>query len=386
MKIMKLFKAGAAGDCLALLAGIFLTLAFAPFNIIPLAVLAPLILLVLWLKVTPGRAFYRGLLFGLGNFGSGVYWVFISINTFSDAGALVATIITAGFIFILALFPALTGYYLTKYFPHNNNIKILYAFPAIWVTLEWIRSFIFTGFPWLSLGYTQIHSPLKGYAPIGSIYLISLLILISSGLIFNCLKYYKIAAKKSLFLINLLALIIIWLLGGALIFIPWTRPHGDPVKVSIVQGNIPQEIKWSPDNLQPTLDIYENLTEQHWDSAIIIWPEGAIPQTLQDAKDFVLKMALEAASHHTTLITGIPFQASAEGGYNNAVIAVGLGQGMYIKRRLVPFGEYIPLQRYLARLLDILHLPMSDFIAGTRPGTADSRQRHSYFNFLSATK
>ena len=248
------------------------------------------------------------MLFGLGNFGSGVYWVFISINTFSDAGALVATI-TAGFIFILALFPALTGYYLTKYFPHNNNIKILYAFRHLGHAGVDTQFYIYR-LSMVIIGlYANTFPTKRLYAPIGSIYLISLLILISSGLIFNCLKYYKIAAKKSLFLKNLLALIIIWLLGGTFSFIPWTRPHGDPVQVSLVQGNIPQEIKWSPDHLQPTLDIYENLTEQHWDSAIIILPEGAIPQTLQDAKDFVLKMALEAASHHTTLITGIPFSS-----------------------------------------------------------------------------
>src|SRR3990167_4424994 len=169
-KINTILAAGLAGNGLAFIAGTLLTLAFAPFSLYPLAVLSPALLLGLWLYVTPKQAFLRGWLYGLGLFGTGVYWVFISIHTYGNASALLAGFITAGFIALLALFPALNGYWLTRFFPALNRTKLLFAFPVIWLFLEWIRSWIFTGFPWLSLGYTQINSPLRGYAPIFSVY------------------------------------------------------------------------------------------------------------------------------------------------------------------------------------------------------------------------
>ena len=364
MKLVKYFKAGTPGDLLALVSGIFLTLAYAPFNLIPLAVAAPLLLLALWAHASPHRAFYRGWLFGLGNFGTGVYWVFISIHTYGNSNVFVALVITLGFINILALFPAFVGYFLTKYFPKNNDAKILFAFPALYILFEWLRGLIFTGFPWLSLGYTQVSSPLSGYAAYGSVYSVGLLVLVSSGLIYNCVKYYFNAHGKNLMRRYLLALWIIWTAGVLLDLISWTTPLGNPAQVSLVQGNIPQELKWVPDHLQPTLDTYVALSASHWKSDIVVWPEGAIPETLQDAKDFVLQMSRLAAKHHAGFITGLPVQAE-HGGYYNAVIAVGNGKGLYLKRRLVPFGEYIPFEKQLAKLFDLLQIPMSDFISGS---------------------
>jgi apolipoprotein N-acyltransferase len=130
-----------------------------------------------------------------------------------------------------------------------------------------------------------------------------------------------------------------------------------------VQGNIPPEIKWNPDQVQPTLDIYSKLTREHWDSAIIIWPEGAIPITIQDAKEFLINLSIEAGHHNSTIITGIPMMAHPWGQYYNGIAAIGNGKGLYYKHRLVPFGEYIPFEKYLHHLLDILHIPMSDFIS-----------------------
>jgi apolipoprotein N-acyltransferase len=363
MKLAKYRKAGMRGDLLALLAGIFLTLAFAPFNLIPLAVVAPLMLLALWSSLDKKQAFYRGWLFGLGNFGTGVYWVFISIHTYGQTSTLVAAIITFGFINILAFFPAISGYYLAKYFPKNNDAKILFAFPALFIFFEWLRGLLFTGFPWLAIGYTQVYSPLGNYAAYGSVYLVGLLVLISAGLIYMCVKYYFNPHGKILVRRYLLVLLCIWSGGVMLNFLTWTLTLGKPVQVSLVQGNIPQQLKWVPEHLQPTLDTYVSLSKKHWHSDIVIWPEGAIPESLQDAKDFVVDMSDLAARHHAGFITGIPVQSDS-GGYYNAVIAVGNGKGFYLKNRLVPFGEYIPFEKQVAKLFDLLHIPMSDFISG----------------------
>ncbi len=356
------FFPGMFGNILALISGAVLTLAFAPFELFPLAILSPAFLLILWLGVSPRRAFLRGWLYGLGFFATGVYWVFTSVHTYGEAAAPLAGFITGALIAILALYPALSGYLLNRYFPRLNNTKILCAFPAIWVLLEWVRSWLFTGFPWLTLGYSQTNSSLKGYAAIFSMFGVSLAVLIISGLLVNMLIKMKNKQYITVFS-NLFVIIAIWLVGMALSFIDWTQPKGDPIQVSLVQGNIPQSIKWSPEQVQPTLDRYTELTQSHWDSKIIIWPESAIPTILQNAVEFLENMSAQAKQHHATFITGIPMKVPNAEGFYNAVIALGEGKGIYFKHRLVPFGEYTPMRSLLTGILGSFNIPMSDFIA-----------------------
>lgn len=350
-------------DSLALLAGASLTLAFAPFSFFPIAILAPLLLLTTWQDATPKRAFWRGWLFGAGLFATGVYWIFISVHNFGNASAFFAALITSAFIAVLALFPALNGYLLNRYFPYNNYTRTLCAFPAIWILLEWVRSWLFSGFPWLLLGYSQINSPLRGYAPVLGVYGISLAILASSALLWNAIVKFRQGQYKQLY-INLLSFVSIWFVGFILHFIPWTHATGKSVSVSLVQGNIAQSLKWSAEQIQPTLDTYKKLTETHWDSQIIVWPESAIPVPMHAMTDFFGPLSQQAKEHNTTLIAGVPIKA-ANDGYYNAVITLGAGTGVYTKHRLVPFGEFIPLKKYIGGLLDLLNVPMSDFIASS---------------------
>jgi len=350
----------------AILLGISLTFAFAPYKIFPLAVLAPAGLLALWLRVSPSpkKAFALGYLFGLGLFGSGVYWVFISIHVFGGVPIPLAILITMGFIAILAMFPAIVGYLTNRFFPLLTTEKLVYAFPAIWVFFEWMRGLLFTGFPWLFLGYSQTHSPLKGYAPLLSVYGVSLALTISSALLVNTFIRYQQKNFKSLYQ-NLLALAIIWMLGGVLSFIPWTIPEGKPLSVSLVQGNIPQTIKWSPEHLQFSLERYLSLTEPLWGkSNIIIWPEAAVPIPLQNAESFINRLDEKARASDTALILGIPIRTADEKGYYNAIITLGADKGVYTKRHLVPFGEYTPLSNLLASTLKFMDIPMSELVAG----------------------
>lgn len=343
-----------SGNFLAILAGALLTLAFAPFSYYPLAIIAPALLLGTWLSVTPKQALWRGWLFGLGFFGTGVYWVFISIHTYGNASTPLALIITAVFIAILAIFPALNGYLLNRIFPRDNSTKLLCGFPILWVIFEWIRSWIFTGFPWLLLGYSQINSPLRGYAPIFSVYGISLAALICSGLLI-----FSLLNKKILYLILIFG---IFLLGFCLNLIVWTQPY-KKVQVTLVQGNIPQDLKWTYEQVLPTLDLYRNLSKDHWNSQIVIWPEAAIPIVLDDAMEYVHEMSKTAKKNHSALITGIPLKDDAKNAYYNGVIALGEGSGLYLKHRLVPFGEYIPLKKIFDPVFkDILNIPLPDSI------------------------
>ncbi|MCC2666782.1 MAG: lnt [Gammaproteobacteria bacterium] len=354
------------GNTLALLAGAVLTLAFAPFSLFPLAILSPALLLWLWLSITPKQAFWRGWLYGLGFFGTSVYWVFISIYTFGNASVFLATLITGSFIALLALFPACQGYLLNRYFPENNGRKMICAFSALWVLLEWVRSWFCSGFPWVLLGDSQIYSPLKGFAPVYGVYGVSLAVLLSSGILVHAYWNMKKRKYKSVYY-SLAALIILWVIGGGLTFITWTKPHGKPIQVSLVQGNIPQEIKWSPNQLQLTLDRYAKLTQAHWDSSIIIWPEDAIPLPLKTALPFLDELTMQAKQHHTSLVLGIPVknESNQNDEYFNTVIAIGAYTDAYVKHHLVPFGEYTPMPSLLKPIMRLFNIPMSNFIPST---------------------
>jgi len=371
---------------LSLIAGGILPLAFAPWHYFWLAPLVTAVLLTIWIKSTPWRAALNGWLFGLGVFGVGASWVYVSIHRFGGASILLASFLTALFIITLALFLAIQGYCFARFTPR----KFVLGFPVFWVLFEWLRSHFFTGFPWLLLGYSQTNSPLRGYAPIIGVYGISFLVALSAALIVAILK--RVTSQKPVAchsptqsvdrriqavllvlprliekllkrrFIYLIILILIWIIGGVLAQINWTKPISKPIKVSIVQGNIPQQIKWSPEQIKPTMQHYKNLTD--WQNDIIVWPEAAIILPLPYAQHFVNQMSRVAKKHHASLILGIPVQINSQ--YYNAAIAVGAGSGVYYKQRLVPFGEYVPFENILRGLFTFFDLPMSEFVAGAK--------------------
>lgn len=353
----------------AALCGILLMFAFAPFSVFPLAIIAMTGLCALIYHANPRRSFWLGFSFGAGLFGTGIYWVYISISRYGDVPGIIALFITACLIAYMSVFPAVACYLTNRYFSKDARSKVLYAFPAIWVLTEWVRSWAFTGFPWLLIGYSQTNSPLKGYAPILSVYGISLALTLTGGLIVNAIMESRRNHYLSMYK-NLFAVAIIWILGALLSLIPWTQPTGKPVTVSLVQGNIPQTLKWDPDNIALSFTGYTKLTEPLWGkSDIIIWPETAIPVPLQDVRDFVNDLSEHAKKSGSQLIFGIPVQTPEEDGYYSAVVTVGKYQSAYVKRQLVPFGEYVPLQSISARVLDFMNVPMSNMKAG-RPHQA----------------
>lgn len=354
----------------ALIAGSLLAFAFAPMSIYPLAVLSPAILLLLWLNSSAKRAFIIGLVFGIGFYGVGVSWVFISIHEFGHTSLFLASLITALFILILGLFTGIQGFLLNRFFPNTTFTKLYLIFPSSWALIEWLRSWIFTGFPWLLIGTSQVNTPLSGYAPIWGIVGMTFLVTLTASLVlslfcpflnnrFDCqfdLKNFH-ASKP------LMALIILWASGYGLSFIPWTHIQGKPIQISLIQANIPQEIKWEPEYQKASLLHYLQLTKSHWDSRLIIWPEAAIPFLQNQVVDFLKQLDRQAKQHKTTLITGIPIQEGNQ--YFNGMLALGLDQATYYKQRLVIFGEYLPWWIIWAHgLLNLLDIPMSSFSPG----------------------
>lgn len=351
---------------LAFIAGVITVLAYAPFSWAPLAILGPTLLLILWQTESPRRAACLGFFYGIGLFGIGTWWIYISIHEFGHLEAPLAILATVLVVSYEALFPTLQGFLLARWTPAGSSIRSLIFFPASWVFLEWVRSSLFTGWHWLILGYTQIDSPLGGYAPILGTYGISLLITYTVGLLVQAGWQLRPSDPQQNTrwhpLFNMILIAVIWINGALLSFYPFTHKNGKSVTVTMIQGNVPQELKWQPDQLQSIVEKYHKTTQQHWKSDLIIWPEGAIPALSTVAEPFLDALSQEAKSHNSSVILGIPV---AEGkNFYNGMLMIGQFSGSYYKRHLVPFGEYVPLKVVLNPLISALNIPMSDFSSG----------------------
>lgn len=357
---------GWAPGLASLIAGAAWPLAFSPWELYPVAILCLAALFLLWRGATPASAFRRGLLFGLGMFSTGVYWVYISMHDYGYMGPLLSVGITASLVAVLALFPAFAGLLAVRLAGRGDatgaaRFAWVLVFPATWALFEWTRGWFLTGFPWLSLGYSQIDAPLAGYAPLIGVYGVSLLAALSASLLLatvnmrDCLRGHWLAV-----------FIVLWAVGGALSLVDWTRSAGAPLTVSLVQGNVPQDLKWHPGMRELTLDIYAELTRPHWGSDLIIWPETAIPMYYHEARPYLDAIAAEAGEHETSLLVGLVYLDHATDRYYNTMINARDRDEIYHKHHLVPFTEYLPFKPLLGRFVDSLAIPMSDFSPGER--------------------
>jgi apolipoprotein N-acyltransferase len=355
-------SAGRAGDLAAALLGALLVAAFAPFSWYPLAVITPMGLL--WLTAGLGwrRAAWRGFLFGAAEFGLGTYWIYISVHEVGGAPAPVAMLMLAALTAIMASYSAAVCALLAKLAPQSGWRRMVWLFPALWTLLEWLRSWFLSGFPWLSLGYSQIDGPLRGYAPLLGVFGVSLCVAFSAGLLLTALRP---SPHKGLRLVALASLLMLWMLGAWLSDMHWTRPVGAPFQASLVQGNIPQDEKWDPEASTPTLELYRRLTEQHWDSRLIVWPEAAIPEYQDEVQeDYLDPLETEARRHGTDMLVGVPTHDWVTDYYYNSVISLGAHDGVYNKRHLVIFGEFFPVPGWVRNWLRLMDLPYSDFTRG----------------------
>ncbi len=345
---------------IALVAGATMPLAFAPFSFWPISILSPAVLIYqLTLFDRPAKAFQLATFFGLGYFGFGVYWIYNSLHVYGHAPALVAGGLTLLMIITLSLF---VGAALALYQALVEGIRnrwIVWSLPLLWFSMEWFKGWVLTGFPWLSLGYAHINSPLSGFAPLIGVYGIGALSLAISLLL--------VQWKKTKNSFPLLWIVLISLAGFGLKQLEWTEAAGEPLSITMVQGNIPQEMKWDRDERQKILDIYWDATQLHWDSELIVWPEVAIPGRSEDLKnDVLLPMAMQASEHGSNLLTGIIVSDWIKREYYNSMMMLGDHQGVYHKRHLVPFGEYYPFRDLLSFMKAYIQIPMSDMSAGPK--------------------
>ncbi|MSQ88473.1 MAG: apolipoprotein N-acyltransferase [Betaproteobacteria bacterium] len=334
-------------------------LGFSPFDFFPAALLALTVLMHLWLRAaSPRAAFGLGFFFGLGLYGAGASWVYVSLHRFGAMPMPLAAAATLGFCAFLALFPALAGWLQARIARDSAAPVVLRAvllIPAVWMLLEWSLSWFLSGFPWLSLGYTAIDAPLSGYAPVGGVYAVSLALAVAAGLTW-CLAL----GHQRWFAAGALALMLAC--GYGLRATEWTTPVGEPLRVALLQGNVPQEVKFDPARYATTLEVYAQLAESS-DARLIVLPETAVPRFLDLVEHpFLERLQAAAVRNGGDLLLGVPTR-SAAAGYLNSVISLGVSPtAQYHKVHLVPFGEFVPPG--FGWIMRALAIPFADFSRG----------------------
>lgn len=337
----------------AWLAGAIFIFALAPYGVWPVAVLSPAILYALLLpEMKAGRAFIIGEAYGMGLWCVGAFWLYTSIHDYGNTPAWLALILIA----LMGLGMGLFHGFLALLF--NRVVgRQPFAFAALWVLQEWLKTWLFTGFPWLFVGYAFTEQYwLSSLAPVAGVFAISFVAVLFAASMVELLRRragYMVATA-----VLLVLSVSLWLINPQ-----WTKPKGTPdLSVSLIQGNIPQDLKWLTEFQVETLNIYAKLTSTEWGRDLVLWPESSIPMFQTEAVGFINEMVKMAKATDTTWVTGIPYKDEAAFDpavdkyppFYNSVVALGSeGSGLYKKQRLVPFGEYIPFEGTLDILPDL---------------------------------
>ena len=345
----------------AFLTGAASVLAFSPFDYFWLIYFSVALLFWLWTKSSPKQAAWTGWFFGMGLLGIGTFWLHVSIDQFGGVPMPVAMMLAVVFAMFMSLFYALTGWLsvtLGQRYSLSRVQSLVIVFPAVWTLLEVGRGYFLTGFPWLSLGYSQTASPVGGFAPLTGVFGVSWLVVLASASLV-LLVVGKVREK----VVGLIAGLLVAAVVGVSGLISWSEASGEQVYVRMVQGNIPQKVKWDPGYFDSTIALYTELSFQQ-KTDLIIWPETAIPAFYNQVRESVmLPLQRRLELMNAEMVVGMPVRAE-DHGYFNSIVSLGTVQDRYDKRHLVPFGEYAPLEWILRPLVDYFRIPMSDFRSG----------------------
>jgi apolipoprotein N-acyltransferase len=356
-----------AGSVAAFVAGALLGLSFAPVGWWPLAILTPATLIYLWDGASPRRAAVLGFWFNAGTFAFGTYWLYISLRLIGNAPVPLALLLMAALVAIMGGYHALLGWVVAKYLPPRGAVRWLIAIPGAWLLIEWFRSWFLSGFGWLALGYAHTDNWLGGLAPVVGQYGLGLITLVVAGALITLL----LGNRRAHFAAAGAVIAGVATLSVSLRNIEWTQKSGAPISVAVVQGAIPQDEKLLVDNLPNILETYATLTVQAHGAALIVWPESAIPDLINNHVDYMRRVYQAASAQGSALVLGaIRAEENAETGEEqvfNSVLVMDPatpGVGWYDKHHLVPFSEVFPVPGFIRSWLRVMSLPYSDFNRG----------------------
>jgi apolipoprotein N-acyltransferase len=355
------------GSVLAFLAGASLSLSFAPFEWWPVAILAPAVLIGLWNDAAPRRAAVLGFWFNFGTFSVGTYWLYISLQIIGHAPVPLALALMFCLAAIMGCYHALLGWLLARYAPRRGVVRWMVATPAAWLLVEWFRSWFLTGFGWLALGYAHTDNWLgTAFAPLIGQYGLGLLTLVMAGGIVTLVRG---TTRERIGAASVIALA--WIAAFALRGMEWTRPYSRPITVAVVQGAIPQDEKWIDGNLDSILEQYKTRTREAHGADLIVWPESAIPDLVNNHIEYYREVYQEASAHGSSLVMGAlraeENPQTHEEEYYNSVLAMDRGSpgiSWHNKHHLVPFSEFFPVPQFIRNWLKLQGLPYSSFNRG----------------------
>jgi apolipoprotein N-acyltransferase len=352
------------GRWLALAAGLALAAAFAPLGLWVLSIVCPAALFLLWQDAAPREAAWRGALFTGGTFLAGTYWIYHSVHEIGHAPLPIAIALMLGLVVIMGAYSAALGWLAARFGAAAGPARWLLLLPAGWVLVEWLRGWLLSGFPWLSLGYAHLDTPLRGYAPLLGVYGVGLVAALTAGALVTLVlgtRAARIAAAATV--------VVVWVAGAGLTRLEWTEPRAPALSVALVQGAVPQTMKWQPGQRERTERLYLDLSRPHLGVDLLVWPEASIPALASDLGDFLAAVRAEAAAQGTALVMGLLRNDPATDAYYNAMVAWDPARPQveqwYAKRKLVPFGEFFPVPPTVRSWLKLMDLPYSDFEPGS---------------------
>ena len=342
---------------LAALAGGALPLAFAPFHLWWLAPICYAGLFALWRGATPREALQRGFVFGAAEFLAGIYWIWISVREIGEAPVLLAMLLMLGLVSAMAVYPALVGYVAARWFGTSGLMAWLGTLPALFVLFEWLRGWFLTGFGWLSPGYSQTESWLLGLAPVFGVLGVGWAVLVLAGALASA-AFGGVRGRVA----AVVAAVAVFGAGFVTSRISWTTEKPAEISVALAQGAVKQTLKWDPAELPGIMALYRNLTVEALGADLIVWPEAAIPDYYEFQGRFLDEIEQLTSEAGSEIMLGM--LRIKDGGAQNALFTLGQEESPYVKRHLVPYGEYFPVPDFVRDWMRALDLPTID----TEPG------------------
>jgi len=373
----------------ALIAGAANTLSFAPTPHGGWLEVAIFAFFFAWLTRTTGwkSAALTGGAFGFGNFVTGVWWLYVSMHDYGGMAPPLAAAALVLFSLYLAVYPALAAGVWSFCAGHAQNGALddkpfspmwhgAFAFASAWAVSEWLRGYVFTGFPWLASGYSQVDGPLAGFAPVTGVYGVGWMLALVAALIVQAVVRVREPAElrkgaTRVARVAPAAVVSVALIAAGMLLplATWTVPANAPLKVRLLQGNVKQEMKFEQAGMVAAINEYQQMITAK-PADLIVTPETAIPVLIQE-----LPVPFATAVRNFVDSTGTSILFGAIGGtitpegrlvdYTNSTFGITPGSHelyRYDKHHLVPFGEFVPWGfRWFVNLMNI---PLGDFSRG----------------------